>query len=162
MQLMNTSSRSEVNLHRIRAPFSLMIQKYGYGIKCIVVAYKNNIKVVGSTRDLGANISTARVKHSSTLVDRIVDTAETLRRLNELPLTRRDKAKAIRTHAHPKALYGCEASSATEKANTVYGTNILDCITSGSGNRARDLSFQFCSRGNDLGPSVETFVRIIS
>lgn len=111
---------------------------------------QSTIHVTNRCRDLGAHISTATVTRSSRLTTRLRDVANTLQQLMWLPILFHDKAKAIRTYGHTKALYGCETTRPSKNSLNAYTTKVLDNIYYKSGNQSADFTFVVASRGRTL------------
>ena len=119
------------------------------------------IPVLDDARDLGAHIAATRAKHSATLHDRVDEAITSAHIVNALPLERANKATTVRTHILPKALYGCEVSSAARHVMEHISTVILSLINPATGMRSKDFTYTTCSYGQDLDPDIHVLHRRI-
>ena len=122
---------------------------------------KNVIKVMDDARDLGAHLCATKAVHSSTLKERFLNATRSAETLNALPMDRLHKARAVRSHILPKALYGCEVSSVAKENIDKLSTAILKNINPAKGLRSRDFSYSFCSNGQDLDPALNILLKRI-
>ena len=62
----------------------------------------------------------------------------------------------------PKALYGCEVTPVNETALRILRTSFVKCMTFTTAGRSADLVFAMTSKGSDLDPDVNIFVRRVA
>ena len=134
------------------------------GIRCWLKKHwwphlRTTIDVVLHCRDLGAHLNTTSTNVGSTLTRRMTLSLAKLSRLRYVPISTHRKLKIILSGVYSGALYGCEATFASESTLARLSTAALDCIGHTGANRSPGIRFGLVPDADELDPVCAIFLR---
>ena len=117
----------------------------------------SSIKVVNNFRDLGAHLNLSGTNNGSTLTTRLTKGVTKTHSVNRLPFDYDTKTNFIEMSVLSGALYGCEATYASETHTGLLETAIANAVSPKASLRSNDIMFSIHKK--EVQPDAAIFMR---
>ena len=115
------------------------------------------IKVVSNFRDLGAHLNLSGTRNGSTLTRRLIKGVTKAHPINSLPFDYDIKANFVEMSVLSGALYGCEATYASEVHTGLLESAIANVVSPKASLRSNDIMFS--THKKEVQPDAAIFLR---